>query len=108
MNRQYAPQLGPKDAHNTYMRLAVETGLPGLALWVILFWSVLRDAHRERYRADQGPLATQQLWLERATIGFLVAGFFGSYDALNFPYLMLAVLSCSASLLRDRTRQSAT
>jgi O-antigen ligase len=33
-NARYAPQLGERDAHNTYVRVAAEMGLPGLLLWL--------------------------------------------------------------------------
>jgi len=98
-NARYSPGLGRRDTHNTYLNLAAEVGLPGLALWCALVWSVLRHAYRRRRLAAQGELATQQGWIERALWGYLAAGMFGSYAALTFPYLMLAVLWCSATLL---------
>jgi O-antigen ligase len=98
-NAAYAPKLGRRDSHNTYLSLASELGLPGLVLWSALVWSVLRYAYRSRQLAGSGDLATQQAWLERALLGFLVSGIFGSYATLTFPFLMLAVLWCSATLL---------
>src|SRR5205807_10034040 len=41
-NARYAPALGTRDTHNTYLNLAAEVGLPGLVLWCALVWSVLR------------------------------------------------------------------
>ena len=138
-NQRYAPQLGRKDTHNTYLNLAAEVGLPGFFLWCALFGSVLRHAYRSRqgadiseslvsairhaYRtrrakdagsffkalmyyatlsrrnSDRVTLATQQSWIERGLASYLVAGLFGTYSALTFPYLLLAVLWCSASIL---------
>ncbi len=102
MNARYAPDIGDKDTHNTYLNLAAEIGLPGLLIWCVLIGSVLRYARRSRRRADSdGILATQQLWMERGLVGFLVAGIFGSFAALTFPYLLLAILWCSATQLRN-------
>src|SRR6266480_1079799 len=98
-NAAYAPDLGKKDAHNTYLNVAAEVGLPGLALWCALVLSVLRYAYRSRRLAAPGELAIQQAWIERALLAYLVAGMFGSYAKLTFPYLLLAVLWCSATLL---------
>src|SRR6266513_3169679 len=98
-NASYAPELGRADTHNTYLNLAAELGLPGLALWCALVLSVLRHAYRSRRLAAPGELATQQAWIERALLAYLVAGTFGSYAKLTFPYLLLAVLWCSATLL---------
>lgn len=98
-NARYAPNVGAKDTHNTYLNLAAETGLPGLILWCALVGSVLRYAYRSRQYAQSSQLVTQQLWIKRAFVGYLVAGIFGSFAAHNFPYLILAVLWCSATLL---------
>ncbi len=98
-NALYAQDLGERDTHNTYLNLAAETGLPGLMLWCALFGSVLRYAYRSRQQGQAPGLATQQLWIERALIGYFVAGIFGSFAALTLPYLMLSLLWCSATLL---------
>ena len=103
-NARYSPELGIRDTHNTYLNLAAEVGLPGLALWCALVWLVLRHAYRSRRFAAPGDLATQQAWIERALWGYLAAGLFGTYAALTFPYLMLAVLWCSANLLASPPR----
>ncbi len=98
-NARYAPELGRVDTHNTYLNVAAELGLPGLVLWCALVLSVLRYAYRSRRLAAPGELATQQAWIERALGAYLVAGMFGSVAKLTFPYLLLGVLWCSATLL---------
>jgi O-antigen ligase len=103
-NAAYAPHLGRRDTHSTYLNLAAELGLPGLVLWCVLVWSVLGYAFRSRKRAAPGELATQQAWIERALWAYLVAGLFGTYSQLSFPYMMLAVLWCSANLLATSSR----
>jgi O-antigen ligase len=107
-NAKYAPQIGAKDSHNTYLNLAAEVGLPGLALWCAVVWSVLRYAYRRRRLAAREEMATQQLFLEAALLAFLVAGLFGDYAKLTFPYLMLGILWCSATLLPPSQRPMST
>jgi O-antigen ligase len=105
-NARYAPWMprgGEVDTHNTYMNLAAEVGVPGLLLWSACFGAVFRYAHRRRRLATPGMLTTHEVWIERALLGFLVAGAFGSYAALTFPYLLLAVLWCSATLLANNS-----
>ena len=104
-NAAYAPDLGRKDTHDTYLNVAAEVGLPGLVLWCGLFGSVLRYAYRSRQLAPPGALAAQQGWIERALLGYLVAGLFGTFAALTFPYLILAVLWCSATLLASPSQR---
>jgi O-antigen ligase len=103
-NARYDPAMGRMDTHNTYMNLAAELGLPGLALWCALAWSVLRYAHRRRRLAAPGELTTQQAWLERAFWGYLAAALVGTYVSLSFPYLILAVLWCSATVLAPQAQ----
>jgi len=70
-----------------------------------LFGSVLRYAYRSRQLAPPAALATQQGWIERALLGYLVAGLFGTFAALSFPYLILSVLWCSATLLASPSQR---
>lgn len=96
----YAPSMGARDTHNTYLNLAAEVGLPGLLLWCAFIGSVVLYAYRSQRQVGMGMLATQQRWITRGLIGYLVAGIFGSYSHYTSLYLLLAVLWCSATLLR--------
>ncbi|HTY04672.1 MAG TPA: O-antigen ligase family protein [Rhodocyclaceae bacterium] len=98
VNAKYAPSLGEKDTHNTYLNLAAETGLPGLILWISLVVSVLLFAYRVRKQAAPDEVAEPQAWVERALFGYLVAAMFGTYVKLSFPYIMLGILWCWAKL----------
>lgn len=98
-NAAYSPVIGRMDAHNAYLTLAAETGLPGLLLWCAMVLSVLRYAYRSRRLAASGELSIQQAWMERAFWAFLVSNIFGGFTNQSVPYLVLAVLWCSATLL---------
>ncbi len=95
----YAPELGKRDTHNTYLNLAAELGLPGLLIWCSLIASTLLHAYRIRRRAKESLLKVQQYWIERTIIGFLVSGVFSSDSGLNLLYIILSVLWCSTELL---------
>lgn len=103
VNAVYAPHIGQRDAHNTYLKLAVEVGIPGLILWLAFIGSLLRYAYRSRRLAAPGVLTTQQVWIERGLVAFLVSAIFGTYSHLSFLYLILAALWCSAALLSRAT-----
>jgi putative inorganic carbon (hco3(-)) transporter len=100
-NASYAPELGKRDAHNTYLGLAAETGLPGLLLWLGLVASVMARVRRRRQiiKADDGTI--QILWLERSVIAFLISCFFASYAGLTTFYLALGILWVAANVLGD-------
>lgn len=105
-NARYAPELGKKDTHNTYLNLAAEVGVPGLLLWCLLVGSILVNAYRERRRRDGDSLAILQSWVERALWAYLVAALFGSYSKINVLYVMLALIWCSTSALRATAAQT--
>ena len=98
-NGRYAPQLGERDAHNTYVNVAAEMGLPGLLLWLGLVGSVLLQVRRRRALLEADDRTVQALWIERAVIGFLFAGFFGTYAGLTVFYLFLGILWAAANVL---------
>ena len=98
-NARYAPELGARDAHNTYLRLAAEMGLPGLLLWLGLVGSVLAQVRRRRVSLEEDNRTIEVLWIERAIIGCLVAGFFASYAGITLFYLFLGTLWAAANIL---------
>jgi O-antigen ligase len=102
MNYRYTPDLGHRDAHNTYLSLAAELGLPGLALWLTCVWLALRHFVRnsDRLRADN-KLKLDPYWIYRSLIAFLVAGLFGTFARLNLLYFTLALLWLSVELSSD-------
>ncbi len=98
-NARYAPKLGRRDAHNTYMSLAAEMGLPGLLLWLGLVGSVLGQVRRLRRRLEADDQTVQALWLEKGIIAFLVAAFFATYFAITIFYLLLGTLWAASKVL---------
>jgi O-antigen ligase len=94
-NADYSPALGLRDTHNTYMNVAAETGLPGLALFLALIINVLMGARAARRNGAHAASPAQReivRWLQWAVIGYLIAGVFGSYARLSTPYIFLALL----------------
>ena len=104
-NARYAPQLGERDAHNTYVSLAAEMGFPGLLLWLGLVGSVLAQVRRRRAHLEADDRTIQVLWIERAVIGFLVAGFFATYAGLTMFYLFLGILWAASNVLGSDTTE---
>jgi O-antigen ligase len=107
-NARYAPQLGERDAHNTYVSVAAETGFPGLLLWLGLVWSVLAQARRHRAGLEADDHTIQALWIQRAVIGYLVAGWFGTYAGLTIFYLFLGILWAASNVLGRDVTEPAT
>jgi len=98
-NARYAPELGEHDAHNTYVSLAAEMGLPGLLLWLGLVGSVMIQVRRRRADLAADDRTIHALWIHRAVIGYLVAGIFASYAGLTMFYLFLGILWAASNVL---------
>lgn len=88
-NAEYTPELGRKDAHNTYLSVAVETGLIGLALFVTMLVVALRGTVNKRAPRPSAPAVS---WLRNGMIAFLVAALWATVVGLQFLYLHLALL----------------
>jgi hypothetical protein len=83
-------------------------GLPGLLLWLGLVGSVLAQVRRRRAHLVADDRMIQVFWIERAVIGFLVAGFFASYAHLTVFYLFLGILWTGSNVLgREATEPAA-
>jgi O-antigen ligase len=98
-NAVYAPELGSRDAHNTYLSIAAELGIPGLLLWCALVYSVLAQARRSR-REQREASGLEYVWIERGLVAYLVAALFGTYSVVSMPYLLLGTLWCAVNVSR--------
>lgn len=88
-------------AHNTYIQLAADLGLPGLVLFLALFIVAFRLAGRAARQAGEGTL----LWLagngiQAALLGCAVGVCFLSAEAQKLIWLMLALSPCLLVLAR--------
>jgi len=89
------------DAHSTYILVAAETGIPGLALFLAILVSVFaRSMSVRRKVAAAAPNQERQLWyLELGLIGYLLAGLFGSFPMLAFLYVQMALIFSAAEVV---------
>lgn len=97
-NAEYRPDLGPRDAHDTYLRLGAELGLPGLLIWAALVISVLKHVKRAE-RSKSGLQSVNPLWLKYGLFAFLTEGIFGSYSDLTVIYLVLGTMWSAATII---------
>jgi len=99
---EWAIGRGNRDAHNMYVSLAAEAGLPGLALFVGMLGTVLLHARRvERLARIHAPLEAEQLRILRfGLIAYLIAATFGSFHRVSFLYLYLAFVWQCAAIFR--------
>jgi O-antigen ligase len=105
---RYAPDMGGKDTHNTYLNLAAETGLPGLLLYLTVIGSVIGKTAGAIRQLKRVPATINRAlmlqWLLGGLIGFLAAATFGSYSKLNFPAVYLMFLWAISDLELRKAR----
>ncbi len=105
VNSQYAPNLGKKDTHSTYLNVLAETGVVGFALYLSMLVSLFSQV-RKSMRLPNLSTTTRSTMrvLLAGCVGFLIAGTWGSYSTLSFFYLYLAVVSATAAVaVREST-----
>lgn len=105
----YNPKVGPKNLHNTYAEVLVETGIPGLALFLWLLISLLLYARHARKKAitlrESAEWRRLQL-IEIGLCGYLVAGIWGSYAFPSLLYVYLAILFAQTVALTNLAEQT--
>jgi putative inorganic carbon (HCO3(-)) transporter len=91
-------------AHNTYLEIAAEMGLPGLGLFLAIFVSSFRSLARvRRSAAREGPplLRVAATGIEAGLAGFGVAAFFVSAEFLRMFWFMLFLSICLPALRQE-------
>ena len=91
---------GQRDTHSTYLRIAAETGYPGLllylAMWGLVFVKIKRTKTAIKHiRPREYQFLT---FIELSVIAFLAASVFGTYGSLSFTYLSLVYVWLAADI----------
>jgi O-antigen ligase len=107
-NGDVSAVLSNRDAHNTYVTLAAENGIPGLLLFLLLIGVTVRRSRSVRKLVrDSLPNGAEQLrYLELGLLCFCAAGFFGSYGRLSFLYVHIALIWALAAACEEEDRRA--
>jgi O-antigen ligase len=89
---------GERDAHNMYLSVLAETGVPGLLLFLGFLGSALRYAMQtEKSLRETDPVMAEQLRVLRfALVAYLIDAVFGSFHKTSFLYVYTAVMWSAA------------
>jgi O-antigen ligase len=93
-----------KIAHNTYIEVAAETGIPSLLVFCAILVSALVSLERIRRQATEHNvrvLGEAAAGIQAGLIGCMVAMFFISAETQKFLWLMLSLAPCLQSLAAD-------
>lgn len=97
-------------AHNTYLEIAAETGLPGFAAFLGVFLGTLRTLSYVKQRALLGGpdlLYFVAEGIQTGLVGFGVGIFFVSSVAQKLFWLLVFVTMCMFTLVRDQSARRA-
>ncbi len=86
---------GRRDAHNTYLRTAADTGYVGLFIFLTMIIGVGAQAFRHRSRRAPA-MRERLLFLALGLMAYMLAGIFGSFQYLSLLYLYLVVINALA------------
>lgn len=95
-------------AHNTYMEIAAETGLPNFLIFVTLLFFAYRSLSRVRRRAsDSGPplVHLAATGIQAGLVGFIVGAFFLSAEHMKLFWLMMFLSMALPSFLSVKTER---
>jgi len=93
---------GRRDTHSTILNVLAETGIPGCVAFVAVVLTAVISAERARRKCKGiAPRQGMQLFLlEAGLLAFFAAAVFGSFAALSFLYIHLALLWCLGQVVR--------
>lgn len=115
LSLKYAPELDRAFiAHNTYLELAAETGIPVLVLFLLLLWQVYRTFNRAtqlRGSPEARELATLAEGLRCGLLGFVVSASFISaqYEKMFWVTVFVSIaVERAVSRYERRVAEQAT
>jgi O-antigen ligase len=93
---------GRRDTHSTYLNVAAETGLVGLAIFLASYATTMLAIERVRrkVRAVRPRTAQVLFMMQVGTLGFFTSALFGSMAHVSFLLLHVVVTWCFAELVK--------
>lgn len=95
-------------AHNSFVEIGAELGVPGLILFVLLLWSglaALRRIARSAAAAGWDRVESLAQAFEGSLVAYLVAGFFLSQAYSAYLYITLGVITGFSLVIRAALKQ---
>jgi probable O-glycosylation ligase (exosortase A-associated) len=78
-------------SHNSYVQVGAELGIPGLILFLLMFWRAFAALRAVQRRQPRSPPAQLAQTLAACLIGYTVGGFFLSLAYRDLLYMLIAL-----------------
>lgn len=102
---QYVPGVGEMDAHNTYIIIAAEMGIPTLFVFLLIIFLIFKHSLWIYKRCQDPFMKAVGLGMVAGVAGMVVANFFGSRlesEEVSAYFWILAGLIVKAVILKKR------
>ncbi len=109
--RRYAEETDPVlMSHDAYLQMAVDAGLPALALFLgligITFWRLRQTRKILRIYAPDSPLIKYAHGMEAGLVGYLVSAIFASRQDLELLYTVIALGTSFILMAREDQKEN--
>jgi O-antigen ligase len=78
-------------SHNSYVQVGAELGIPGLLLFLLMFWRAFAGLRAVQHGQPRAPPAQLAQTLAACLIGYMVGGFFLSLAYRDLLYVLIAL-----------------
>jgi probable O-glycosylation ligase (exosortase A-associated) len=107
---KYGDPEDTRVSHNAYLQMAVDAGLPALALFLsvigLCYWRLRKARKILRARAPDSPLINYSHGMEVALIGYLVSATFLSRHDLELLYQVVALAASLILMARSYEKEA--
>ena len=97
-------------AHNVYIEIAAEMGLPALLVFfaiIICTFQTLERVRRRTIRGGSSFLYQAAIGVQAGLIGYVVSSFFSSEEYQKLFWLMISISTCMPALVKSARQQPA-
>lgn len=101
----YVPRIPEADAHNTYLIIAAEMGIPALIIFLVILFMLLKDSRWLLRHSEDRYFKAFALGMIGGIFGLIVANMFGSRlnsEEISSYFWLLAGLLMRAVIMRKR------
>ncbi len=89
-------------AHNSFMQMSAEGGVPALLLYALILWSGFRNVKAVKsFARGQTQKVLLARGLQASLAGFVVGSLFATFSYEFFPYMLVAYTTALCALARE-------
>ena len=104
LETQYNPVAIGRVAHNTYLQIVAEAGIPAMVAYILILLTSFLSLHKLRIMSLNGNLSSNvyfyAVMLEGSLLGFFICSLFLSLEVLEPAYFLFCMTACLKQLVK--------